>query len=372
MFSFYVLVLLSMCSFAVLLLLFNYSSHGNDVPAQHLLFTSDSRIQSLVNLVNQQNATIHKLTESIREQRMGMGMSMMESTHSSSSSSSSSSSISTSNAKLIIEQKKLLDLKDKELSAMRTDLAQALSQQQQQQQQQLKGNSASSGSSSSSSCSGGDSGCFVNRAVDVSLVETKCEEQFGMSLPANWASHGQEWCSPPSSSSTSSTSTASRIKCYPYTQAHKQSPDIFCEGHNLVIDFSKIHGAPQLKKDKAVQNYLDIAPGAFSASCRKTGAYQERLLMNHQKGAFRSFKFDQPETTTTSMDYIEHTTYLLQRDEDCENAFHSTADFMNMFLVMAALGIHATEQQVMLFDRHIDGPFLDLIQRAYSPNHPVI
>ena len=40
------------------------------------------------------------------------------------------------------------------------------------------------------------------------------------------------------------------------------------------------------------------------------------------------------------------TTYLLARDEDCENSFHSTADFMNMFLVDSALGIDPKQQKV--------------------------
>ena len=27
---------------------------------------------------------------------------------------------------------------------------------------------------------------------------------------------------------------------------------------------------------------------------------------------------------------------------------------------------------VMLLDKHTDGPYLELIQKAYAPNHPVI
>jgi hypothetical protein len=40
-------------------------------------------------------------------------------------------------------------------------------------------------------------------------------------------------------------------------------------------------------------------------------------------------------------------TYLLARDEDCDNSFHSTADFMNMFLVGNVVGIPPEKQQVM-------------------------
>jgi hypothetical protein len=45
---------------------------------------------------------------------------------------------------------------------------------------------------------------------------------------------------------------------------------------------------------------------------------------------------------------------------------------MNMFLVSTVLGLSFKDTQVMLFDKHIDGPFLELIRKAFSPNHEVI
>ena len=33
--------------------------------------------------------------------------------------------------------------------------------------------------------------------------------------------------------------------------------------------------------------------------------------------------------------------------------------------------MHTTPQQVLLFDKHLDGPYLELIKKAFSPNHPV-
>lgn len=41
---------------------------------------------------------------------------------------------------------------------------------------------------------------------------------------------------------------------------------------------------------------------------------------------------------------------------------------MNMLLVKTALRID--DMQVMLFDQHPDGPFLELIHKAYSPKQP--
>lgn len=71
-------------------------------------------------------------------------------------------------------------------------------------------------------------------------------------------------------------------------------------------------------------------------------------------------------------DVIESPTYLLSRDEDCENPFHSTADFMNMFLVLSMLNIPVNDLQVVLFDKHSDGPFIDLIKAAFSPKHSIL
>lgn len=59
---------------------------------------------------------------------------------------------------------------------------------------------------------------------------------------------------------------------------------------------------------------------------------------------------------------------------------------MNMLLVMRVLDLSAEEMQVMLFDkyenvlqqyqfkrhRYPDGPYIDLIKRAYSPKYDVI
>ena len=44
---------------------------------------------------------------------------------------------------------------------------------------------------------------------------------------------------------------------------------------------------------------------------------------------------------------------------------------MNMFLVQSVLQ-SAGSQQVMLFDKHPDGPYMELIEKAFSPGGPVI
>ena len=46
---------------------------------------------------------------------------------------------------------------------------------------------------------------------------------------------------------------------------------------------------------------------------------------------------------------------------------------MNMFLVQSVLKLEgAAGSQVMLFDKHPDGPYMELIEKAFSPGGPVI
>jgi hypothetical protein len=45
---------------------------------------------------------------------------------------------------------------------------------------------------------------------------------------------------------------------------------------------------------------------------------------------------------------------------------------MNMFLVNSVLDMDVASSQVMLFDKHPDGPYLELIDKAFSPNHKVL
>jgi hypothetical protein len=45
---------------------------------------------------------------------------------------------------------------------------------------------------------------------------------------------------------------------------------------------------------------------------------------------------------------------------------------MNMFLVNSVLGVEVATLQVMLFDKHPNGPYYELIGKAFSPNRPVL
>jgi len=201
-------------------------------------------------------------------------------------------------------------------------------------------------------------------------MEDDCDRRYGTALVELWAQAGQEWCG----TGHAMTDVSPSITCYPYAQQHKggRTKDMFCEARNIVVDFSKIHGAPQKKKIRNGDNYLGFSTGALQSECRKTSAWHPELFMPHQQKLFRTFRDGTGGVPVTPVQEVTQTMYFLQRDEDCENAFHSTADFMNMFLVMSALGIKPEQQQVMLFDRHIDGPYLELLQKAYSPKHDVI
>ena len=89
--------------------------------------------------------------------------------------------------------------------------------------------------------------------------------------------------------------------------------------------------------------------------------------MPHQALQFNTFQDGKSEANANQHYTVEDTpTYLLARDEDCENSFHSTADFMNVFLVSNILQQDPQQQQVILWDKHHDGPYYELIEKAYS------
>ena len=191
-----------------------------------------------------------------------------------------------------------------------------------------------------------------------------CEVKYGFHLVGEWRKSKQTWCEGVSSS----------IQCYPYQQRHKKldgrGPDMFCVGENVYIDFSKVEGSVNNAGGRSkLTNYLKYRDGSlFSKDCKKTGQWNARYLMPHHAAQMASFADSTASASITTDDAIteELTTYLLARDEDCENSFHSTADFTNMHLVANILDVDPANQQVMLWDRHKDGPYTDLISKAFA------
>lgn len=122
-----------------------------------------------------------------------------------------------------------------------------------------------------------------------------------------------------------------------------------------------------------------------------SGKWSDSLFMPHMSRQFSKMQFGK---TVKEEEFHKGSTYLLARDEDCENMyylkpsyvliltssvatydlltiyrFHSSADHINLFNVAQILGLDFEELQVVLFDKHFDGPFYDLISTAFSPNH---
>ena len=203
--------------------------------------------------------------------------------------------------------------------------------------------------------------------VNLAKYEDFCEKRYGLQLVDLWAKSEESWCN-----TNINSKFQSELKCYPYHQEHKKldgrGPDIFCEATNFFIDFSKVHGSRD--GGSKTQAYLSFDQGSLISSCTKTSNYKHGLFMPHHALQMSSFVSDAklPDSYTT----VNIPTYLLARDEDCENSFHSTADFMNIFLVMSALNLDPENQQLMLFDKHPDGPYMELYSKAFSKKYPVI
>ena len=145
------------------------------------------------------------------------------------------------------------------------------------------------------------------------------------------------------------------------------------EATNVFVDFSKVSGDPvqgSVKPPKGTE-YLHFNLGSLFSPCSKTSLYRPEDFMNHHRLMMNSFVSEHP--LPTSYETIDHPVYLLARDEDCENTFHTMADFTNMFLVHLILGGDLiSQQQVVLMDRFSNGPYFELIQKSFSPSHAVL
>lgn len=245
------------------------------------------------------------------------------------------------------------------------------------EQKNAKGNIASAKSITEASVSSSSSSSsYLNKppspynGIDQKYkldLEKDCENRYGLELVNKWRNKKQTWCK----------SATEELTCYPYHQVHKQKDgrglDLICEATNFIIDFSKISGNPSdghVKPHKGSE-YLQFAPGSLLSDCTKTEHYKDRLFMSHHSRQMRTFQSGHSAAPTKEDATEEAPTYLLARDEDCENSFHSTADFMNMLLVDKVLDVDTSTQQVVLFDKFSNGPYIELIQKAYSPNNPV-
>ncbi len=185
--------------------------------------------------------------------------------------------------------------------------------------------------------------------------ENDCESRYGVHLVEEWAKSKEIWCEPDSSLS-SNLDELSSLECYPYHQKHKQldgrGPDLFCVAKNMFVDFSKISRIDHdnSHKPELGSQYLQFSERSLFGSCKKTNQYNRRLFMPHQSlqvnlrnlhclyltlyfsciiySQFNTFVDHQkPPASYSKAD--APITYALARDEDCENAFHSTADFVS-------------------------------------------
>lgn len=71
-------------------------------------------------------------------------------------------------------------------------------------------------------------------------LEDQCEQRYGMELVDTWGKNEEIWCA----SDAQNSELKSELKCYPYHQAHKKldgrGPDLVCEATNFVMDFDKV------------------------------------------------------------------------------------------------------------------------------------
>jgi len=167
-----------------------------------------------------------------------------------------------------------------------------------------------------------------------SASESFCENKYGLRLIDYWRDRGETWCG--TNTGVLKSDLRPELKCYSYHQEHKKldgrGPDMFCEATDFFIDFSKIRGHVLPTQSRGSESYLTFDRGSLFSSCQRRAAYNHRLFMPHHSRQMQSFESDHQDPPANSYTTVTQSTYLLARDEDCENTFHSTADFVILFL----------------------------------------
>lgn len=113
--------------------------------------------------------------------------------------------------------------------------------------------------------------------------------------------------------------------------------------------------------------YHTFGAGALSGTCEKTAAWDAAAFMPHAAPLLRGMAF---EADAAGARDEAGTTYLMARDEDGENMFHSAADFLNAYLVSRVLGSDRSDWVTVLFDRMPDFAYASLIEKTFSRRGP--
>lgn len=213
----------------------------------------------------------------------------------------------------------------------------------------------------------------VEEVTHVSVHEAQCEDAFGMHLVHEFQRIGNIWCGgregePP---------TTSTIRCYQMELPWKRNA-AFCEGTNIVINFGKIQGDIVAEKKKEDPAYFKFDSYSTIADCYRQDVWDPEKMMNHMKLQLggnglgsRDNKVDENSWQDMHIDQtLEEPWYLLSRDEDCENAHHSSADFINMETVYRALQLDHNSTRVAIFDRFPPLPFDDIVTKVFGRGVP--
>jgi len=187
-----------------------------------------------------------------------------------------------------------------------------------------------------------------------------CDKVMGLGVVNSYVESMSVWCKYQGTSA----SRPSLMRCYRLKYPWKMD-SLFCEGFNITIDFSKVSNEGLIGVHKG-EAYFNFQNGATMAQCTKTGEWDEGLLMKHMRKQLSGAKFEASDSLVVKKEtnYTPGVTYLLPRDEDADNTFHSTADFMNMEVVYRTLGLQ--EAQVVLLDRFFDFSYIPLMSLGYG------
>ena len=191
--------------------------------------------------------------------------------------------------------------------------------------------------------------------IPISNFNVKSEEMIGVNLIDQFRNSKIEYCVPRDDSADNNQMN-SKITCFSNFLGEK-----FCEGENLLIDFTKI-------RENSKNRHVSLATGALLGNCNLDSSFNAETLFNYSTKTIMS-SFESKDHLQCK-EIIDTPTYFVSRYEYA-NVYHTMTDFANAFLASLVTQTKIENWQIVLFDFHAEVPLDEGWKDIFSPNREV-
>lgn len=216
----------------------------------------------------------------------------------------------------------------------------------------------------------------------------QCNEGFGFALVHDWRAKGRVWCGDKRAGNPAELGGAfsaasrpereedgeglaskvpplgpTRVSCYLTRQHRHSGDDNLCVAEGIRIDTQK------LSKQLEEPHIFLFQPGAMSGTCKPGEEWDSSKFTMWHEGWFASYV--QASSPLQCGTIIEETVIFVSRD-NWKHLYWQTGAFFNIFVAYNILGISPDEARIVMLDYWPEGPFKDIMTRAFSPSTPLV